>query len=151
LGFVDLLAAMGATVERGDDAITVSRAGPLQGIDADLADLPDMALTLAVVAVFAGSPTRITGVGFTRGHESDRIEAAVTELRRCGITAVAQPDGFTVEPGRPHAARIVTYGDHRVAMAFALLGLAVDGIDLDDPGCVAKTFPTYFETLEQLQ
>jgi 3-phosphoshikimate 1-carboxyvinyltransferase len=151
VGFVDVLAAMGASVERSRDAITVSRPGALHGIDADLADMPDMALTLAVVAVFADSPTRITGVGFTRGHESDRIEAAVTELRRCGIAAEATDDGFTVQPGEPHAARITTYGDHRVAMAFALLGLEVDGIELDDPGCVAKTFPGYFETLGQLQ
>jgi len=150
-GVVDVLAAMGAEVESTEGATTVRGTGTLRGIDIDLRHLSDMVPTLAAVAVFAESPTTIRGVGFIRGKESDRIAAVVTELRRCGIEAEEHDDGLTIRPGQPHAARFRTYDDHRLAMAFALIGLMVPGIEIDDPQCVAKTFPTYFEALEQLR
>ncbi|MEA3076837.1 MAG: 3-phosphoshikimate 1-carboxyvinyltransferase [Actinomycetota bacterium] len=149
--FVDLLERMGATVERAADRTTVVGPRQLRGIDADLADLPDMALTLAVVAVFADAPTTITGVEFIRGHETDRIEAVRTELGRLGIEVAEAEGGFTVYPGRPTAGRIETYDDHRMAMSFALLGLVVPGIEIADPGVVAKTYPDYFHDLDQLR
>ena len=151
LVFVDLLERMGAAVERGDGWIEVRGTGDVVGIDADLADLSDTAPTLAVVAACASTPTRVTGIGFIRAKESDRIAAVVTELRRCGVDAEEEDDGFVVRPGAPHGARIETYDDHRMAMSFAVLGLRVPGIVIDDPGCVAKTFPSFFEVLESLR
>jgi 3-phosphoshikimate 1-carboxyvinyltransferase len=150
LGFVDVLAAMGATVERGPGGTTVV-GGPLHGVDVDLADLSDTAQTLAAVAVFADSPTRVRGIGFVRGKETDRIGAVVTELRRCGIDAEETDDGFVVRPGTPSPARIRTYDDHRMAMSFALLGLRVPGIEIDDPEVVAKTFPGYWDAVSGLR
>ncbi len=153
LAFLTVLEQMGATVERGTHAITVVGPGSdgLEGGEFDLSALPDMAQTLAVVAPFARSPTRVTGVGFIRGHETDRIRAVVTELGRCGIHAVEEADGFVVHPGRPRPAVVQTYHDHRMAMSFALLGLAVPGIAIADPACVAKTFPGYFAALDGLR
>lgn len=119
--------------------------------DVDLRDTPDVAQTLAVVAVFADHPTRVRGIGFVRGHETDRLAAVVTELRRCGIKAEEHDDGFTVRPGAPHGAAVETYGDHRMAMSFALLGLKVPGIAIKNPSCVNKTFPAFFSVLDSLR
>jgi 3-phosphoshikimate 1-carboxyvinyltransferase len=150
VAFVDVLARMGATVEKAADSITV-RGAPIAGVAADLSDLSDTAPTLAVVAPFAATPTEVTGIGFIRSKESDRIAAVVTELQRCGIVAVEQPDGFVVQPGAPHGAMVETYGDHRMAMSFALLGLVTPGIEILDPDCVAKTFPGYWARLDGLR
>jgi 3-phosphoshikimate 1-carboxyvinyltransferase len=146
-----VLGEMGAEVVRDADGLEVRGTGRLEGIDVDLADLSDTAQTLAAVAVFATGPTRVRGIGFIRRKETDRIAAVVTELRRLGIEAREEPDGFVIEPGTPRPGRVRTYDDHRMAMSFALLGLVVPGIEIADPGCVAKTFPTYFEVLEQLR
>lgn len=151
VGFVDVLERMGVTVERGPDHLTVVGGGELRGVEVDLADLSDTAQTLAVVAPFASSPTTITGIGFIRGKETDRIGAVVTELRRCGIEAEELPDGLRVHPGSPMPATVSTYDDHRMAMSFALLGLLAPGISIADPGCVAKTFPGYWRALEDLR
>jgi 3-phosphoshikimate 1-carboxyvinyltransferase len=151
LALVDVFASMGATVERDATSTAVAGTGTLHGTTVDLRQFSDMVPTLAVVAAFADGPTTITGVGFIRGKESDRIDAVVTELRRCGIDAVANDDGMTVHPRRPHGAVIETYDDHRIAMAFSVLGLRVRGIEISDPGCVAKTFPEFFDTLDRLR
>lgn len=151
LRFVDVLESMGAIVERAANRTTVRGTGQLHGVEVDLRDLSDMVPTLAAVAVFADTPTTITGVGFIRGKESDRIGDLVTELRRCGIDATEQPDGLTITPGPVRPARIHTYDDHRMAMAFALVGLRAPGIEIADPECVRKTFPDYFEALDQLR
>jgi 3-phosphoshikimate 1-carboxyvinyltransferase len=154
-GFADLLAAMGADVARTATATTVvgpSPDVPLRGLgDVDLSTMPDMAQTLGVVAVFADAPTRVRGIGFIRGHETDRIAAVVRELRRCGIEAHEKDDGFVVQPGAPRPARVRTYDDHRMAMSFALLGLAAPGIEIEGPDCVAKTFPGFWTALESLR
>jgi 3-phosphoshikimate 1-carboxyvinyltransferase len=153
-GFVELLDAMGALVERAASATTVTGPGDgwLRGLgDVDLSAMPDMAQTLAAVAVFADGPTRVRGVGFIRGHETDRIAAVVHELRRCGIEADEEPDGFLVHPGTPRPARIATYDDHRMAMSFALLGLRSPGIEIEDPACVGKTFPAFWDVLDGLR
>jgi 3-phosphoshikimate 1-carboxyvinyltransferase len=102
------------------------------------------------VAVFAQTPTRVRGIGFVRGKETDRIGAMVTELRRAGIDAVEHDDGFTVHPGRPAPTRFETYGDHRMAMSLSLLGLRAPGIEISDPRCVAKTYPGFFADLARL-
>jgi 3-phosphoshikimate 1-carboxyvinyltransferase len=151
LRFVDVLESMGASVQWTDRSVTVEGRGRLRGVNVDLRHFSDMAQTLAVAAVFADSPTTIEGIGFIRAKESDRIGAVVTELRRCGVEATALDDGMVIRPGAPHGARIETYDDHRMAMSFALLGLRVEGIEIADPDCVAKTFPGYFGVLDSLR
>ena len=150
LGFVEVLRRMGAAVEVGSGSTEVTGSGRLRGIDVDLRDLSDTAQTLAAVAVFADGPTRVSGVGFIRRKETDRIAAVVTELRRCGIEAVDEADGFVVHPGTPRPTSVRTYDDHRMAMSFALLGLRAPGIVIEDPACVSKTYPHYFEDLARL-
>ncbi|MBI4944525.1 MAG: 3-phosphoshikimate 1-carboxyvinyltransferase, partial [Actinobacteria bacterium] len=151
LAFVDLLERMGATVERGTDRTTVIGPARLRGIDADMRHVSDTAQTLAAVAVGADGPTRVRGIGFVRGKETDRIRAVVTELRRAGIDAVEHDDGFTVVPGVPRPTVFRTYEDHRMAMSLALLGLRHPGIGLADPGCVAKTYPCFLDDLQTLR
>jgi len=151
VAFTDVLARMGADVAMGDDWVEV-RGGPLTGIDVDLRHISDTAPTLAAVAALAEGTTTVRGIGFVRGKESDRIAGPVNELRRCGIDAEETDDGFVVRPhGPPGPAAIETYDDHRMAMAFSVLGLVVPGIEILDPGCVAKTFPGFFAALEQLR
>jgi len=151
LAVVDVLAAMGAEVTNGAGWTEVRGTGQLRGIDVDLADLPDMAQTVAVVAARADGPTRVRGVGIIRHHETDRIAAVVAELRRLGVGADEHDDGFTVHPAPVRGATVRTYDDHRMAMSFALLGLVAPGVVIDDPGCVAKTFPDYFAALDRLR
>ncbi|MFQ5957006.1 MAG: 3-phosphoshikimate 1-carboxyvinyltransferase [Candidatus Brocadiales bacterium] len=149
--FADILGQMGARVQRGDNWIEVEGGTALHGIDIDLGDCPDLAQTLAAVAVFADGITRIRNVANLRIKETDRIRAVVEELHRAGIGAREYEDGFEVEPGEPAPAVIETYDDHRMAMSFSLVGLrAPGGIKIKDPGCVSKTFPGYFEELKRL-
>ncbi|WP_305786317.1 3-phosphoshikimate 1-carboxyvinyltransferase [Symbioplanes lichenis] len=150
VAFADVLARMGASVIHAAGSITVESSGSLRGIDVDMADISDTAQTLAAVAVFADSPTRVRGIGFIRGKETDRVGAVVTELRRAGIDATEDDDGFTIRPGTPRPTRFAMYEDHRMAMSMALLGLRVPGIEIADPGCVAKTYPEYFADLAAL-
>ncbi len=155
VAFVDILESMGATVVRTASTIEVDARslppGGLRGVDVDMAHCSDTAQTLAAVAVFASSPTKVTGIGFIRRKETDRINAVVTELRRCGIQAREDTDGFTIFPGTPQPATFATYDDHRMAMSFSLLGLKVPGMAVENPGCVAKTFPRFFDVLEALR
>lgn len=151
LEFVELLGAMGADVEIDHDATEVRGTGRLRGIDVDLADLSDTAQTLAVVATFADGPTTMRGIGFIRHKEIDRIAGVVNELTRRGIDATETDDGMVVRPGVPTPGRVETHDDHRMAMSFALLGLVHPGIEIADPGCVAKTFPDYFDRLDALR
>jgi 3-phosphoshikimate 1-carboxyvinyltransferase len=151
LAFVGVLEQMGARVSIEADATTVEGTGTLHGVSVDLRDFSDMAQTLAVTAVFADSPTRIEGIGFIRRKETDRIGAVVRELARVGVEAEALPDGLVIHPGRPTAARIETYDDHRMAMSFALLGLRAPGIAIAEPEVVAKTFPDFFDRLAGLR
>jgi 3-phosphoshikimate 1-carboxyvinyltransferase len=151
VAFVDLLERMGATAERGDGAIAV-RGRAEEGIDVDMADWSDTVPTLAAVACFARTPTRIRGVGFIRRKETDRIGSLVTELRRCGVDVAEEDDGLIIRPDvdRLHGARVRTYDDHRMAMALALLGLRVEGIEVESPDVVAKSFPTFWSALGSL-
>ena len=156
---VDVLEAMGARVVREPAGVEVTGPAPgahgrvhLRGGTFDLTAFSDMAPTVAAVAAFADEPVEVTGVGFIRGKETDRIAASVAELQRCGVDASETDDGFVVRPGGPgpHGAVIETYDDHRMAMSFALLGLVVPGIAIADPGCVAKTHPGFFADLARL-
>lgn len=150
VAFADVLGRMGADVQRSSIGTTVTGPARLRGVDVDLADISDTAQTLAAVAVFADSPTRVRGVGFIRGKETDRISAIVTELNRAGVDAVEHQDGFTVHPHLPAPTRFDTYHDHRMAMSLSLLGLRVPGIEIADPGCVSKTYPGFFRDLAKL-
>ena len=149
--FVSLLRQMGASTEEVAGCTTVT-GGPLRGVEVDLADMSDTAPTLAVAAAMASTPSTVRGIGFVRRKESDRIAAVVSELRRCGVEARELDDGFAVVPAPvPKGARVRTYDDHRIAMAFSVLGLVVPGIQIENPGCVAKTFPGFYEALEALR
>ncbi|MDA8297107.1 MAG: 3-phosphoshikimate 1-carboxyvinyltransferase [Actinomycetota bacterium] len=150
VAFAGLLEQMGAEVVRSPEQIAVRGTGVLHGIDADLSDCSDTAPTLAVVAAFADSPSTLRGIGFIRHKESDRIGRPVTELRRAGIAAEELEDGMRIVPGAPVRTRLRTYDDHRLAMSLALLGLGGSGMEIENPGCVAKTFPDYFERLAEL-
>jgi 3-phosphoshikimate 1-carboxyvinyltransferase len=145
MGFVDVLEHMGCRVERGRDATTVTGA-PLRGVDVDMNAISDTVMTLAAVALFARGMTRIRNIGHIRHKETDRIAALATELRKLGASVDEQPDGLVLfPPERTAPARIATYNDHRMAMSFAVVGLAAEGITVLDPGCVAKTYPGFWE------
>ncbi|MEY4511015.1 MAG: hypothetical protein RLZZ450_3137 [Pseudomonadota bacterium] len=150
---VHILAKMGCTLREGQDftELVGPPPGQLVGVDVDMGELSDVAQTLAVVAPFARTPTRVTGIGFIRKKETDRVGAVVNELNKLGIAAVEEADGFVVPPGTVSPGAVDTYDDHRMAMSFALLGLVRPGIVINDPGCVSKTFPTYFDVLETLR
>jgi 3-phosphoshikimate 1-carboxyvinyltransferase len=149
--FVEVLERMGCSVERGTDSIAVRGPRYLHGIEADMNAMPDMSLTLAVVACFAHGPTRITNVAHLRFKESDRIAALETELDRLGATVTASESDLLIEPPEQvKPARIRTYDDHRMAMSFAVAGLRAPGIVIEDPDCVAKTFPDFFARLREL-
>lgn len=152
LRFLDVLAQMGCSVEDTEVGIAVTGPmnGGLKGITVDMNDFSDQALTLAAIASFADSDVRIENIGHIRGQESDRICAIVTELARVGISCEEETDAVTIHPGIPVGGVIETYEDHRVAMAFSVIGLRVDGIRIDNPGCCGKTFEEYFNVLDAL-
>ncbi|MCU1501941.1 MAG: 3-phosphoshikimate 1-carboxyvinyltransferase, partial [Ilumatobacteraceae bacterium] len=150
-GFADLLGAMGCRTTRDDTGTTVERDGELIGIDVDMADQSDLVPTLAVVAAGATTPTTILGVGFIRGKESDRIGDLCAELRRAGVGATELDDGLRIDPGPVHPARLGTHHDHRLAMAFAVLGLANEGIEVEDPLVVSKSWPGFWAMLDGLR
>lgn len=146
-----ILERMGCSVERRGDTVAVrGPAGRLRAVDVDMNDLPDAVLALAVVALFAEGTTRIRNVANLRIKETDRLAALETELRKLGARATAGPDWLEIEPGPPRGAAIDTYEDHRMAMSFALAGLRIPGVVIRDPGCVAKTWPSYFDALARL-
>ena len=149
VGFVDLLQQMGCRVSKTSDSIGVA-GGPLQGIEADLADMPDQVPTLAVVAAFAEGTTVIKNVAHLKSKESDRLSATVNELRKMGIDAICTADTLEVKGGKPKGAIIDTYNDHRIAMSFAMAGLNVPGVNIRNEDCVEKSFPTFWQVFEGL-
>ncbi|GAB4400029.1 MAG: 3-phosphoshikimate 1-carboxyvinyltransferase [Anaerolineales bacterium] len=152
VAFVDVLKQMGCTVEENDNSILVARNSPLHGIDVDMRDIPDTAQTLAAIAPFADSPTRIRGIASARVKETDRVHATCVELDRLGVRVEEHEDGMTIHPlEKMRSASIQTYNDHRMAMAFSLIGLRLDGVTIENPACVSKTFPNYFDVLETLR
>ncbi len=146
--FAEVLARFGARAEREADCTRVFGTGELRGLDLDLDAMPDMTLTAAVVAAHAKGPTRIRGVEVLRHHESDRIAAGASELRKLGCEVQEYEGGLDIHPPAQlrRGAQIETYLDHRMAMAFALAG----ELEILDPGCAAKTYPRYFEVLAEL-
>lgn len=148
--FADALEAMGATVEWGDDYISVTR-NHLNGIDRDYNAIPDAAMTIATTALFAKGPTLIRNVYNWRVKETDRLHAMATELRKVGAEVEEGEDYLKVTPPAviKHAS-IATYNDHRMAMCFSMLAFADCGVTIEDPDCTRKTFPQYFEVFSGL-
>jgi 3-phosphoshikimate 1-carboxyvinyltransferase len=148
--FVKTLAIMGCKIGMGDKRIYV-QGWPLRGIDVDMNDISDTVMTLAAVACFAEGPTTIRNVAHIRHKETDRLAALATELRRVGADVEQFADGLAITPRPLHGAEIETYNDHRMAMSMALIGLRVPGIVIKNPGCVAKTYPGFWDDLEKLR
>jgi len=148
--FLSVLRRMGAKINWRRHSVVIEGGGDFSGLDIDMHTMPDMVPTLAVLAPFATSPTRIRNVQFIRHHESDRIRALAVELTRLGVKVVEHDDGLDIEPTRPKPAVIETYDDHRIAMSFAIMGLKVPGIRIKEPGCVSKTYPHFFVDLAAL-
>jgi 3-phosphoshikimate 1-carboxyvinyltransferase len=152
--FADALAEMGATITMGEDWIEASLADgkKLQAIDADFNHIPDAAMTIGVLALFAEGVTTIRNIASWRVKETDRIAAMAAELRKVGATVEEGADYIRITPPAtltPNAV-IHTYDDHRMAMCFSLVSLGGVPITIDDPKCVAKTFPTYFEVFQKI-
>lgn len=146
------LAAMGCAVERRGDALTVSGPARLAPLRADLGDMPDQVTTLAALAALADGESELTGVAVARGHETDRLAALAIELGKLGVAVLERPDGLVIGGGlvaqRPAGAapvRLATHDDHRLAMAFAALGAAVPGVVVEEPWCVSKTYPAFWQ------
>ena len=128
--------------------MTLTGPAQLSAIDADMEAIPDMAQTLAIVAAFADGPSRITNLASLRVKETDRVQAIAKELPKLGVQVEEGPSEWTITPptgGIYTSASIDTYDDHRMAMAFAVAGLRVPGVHINNPGCVAKTFPDFWE------
>ncbi len=147
VGFRDALVQMGCQLIKEDTIV----GGQLRGIDVDMNAISDTVMTLAVVALFATGPTTIRNVAHIRHKETDRLAALATELRKVGASVDERPDGLTIHPCPLHGALLDTYDDHRMAMSLALIGLRIPGISINDPGCTAKTFPSYWRSLENLR
>jgi len=151
VGFAGVLERMGCRIDQTETSTTVTgpKDGRLRGIDADLNAMPDMAQTLAVLALFAEGPTNVRNVANLRIKETDRIAAVAAELAKFGATVQTRADGFAImPPAIPRPAEVDTYDDHRMAMSFALAGLRIDGVVIRGAECVSKTFPEYFEVFE---
>jgi 3-phosphoshikimate 1-carboxyvinyltransferase len=152
IAFLDVLQQMGSEIKEGENFIEVSGAPSLHGVDVDMRDIPDTAQTLAAIVPFASSPTRIRGIASARVKETDRVSATCTELKRLGVQVEEHEDGMTIYPCQTFKpAKVQTYNDHRMAMAFSLIGLRFDGVTIENPACVSKTFPNYFEVLDTLR
>jgi 3-phosphoshikimate 1-carboxyvinyltransferase len=153
--FLGVLDKMGCEIEDTTDGIRVigPEEGIYKGVDVDMNDFSDQALTLAVLAVFAKTPTCIRNIGHIRKQECDRLHAIVAELTKLGLVVVEEETAVCILPVEPEdikPAVIETYEDHRVAMAFALIGLKIPGIIIDNYECCGKTFENFFEVLETL-
>jgi 3-phosphoshikimate 1-carboxyvinyltransferase len=150
IAFVDCLQRMGCEVRRDPDSIAVF-GRKLCGIDVDMNAISDTVQTLAVVALFADSATTIRNVAHIRHKETDRISALATELRKLGADVIERDDGLTIKPVALQPATIDTYRDHRMAMSFAIAGLRIAGVRINDPRCVEKTYPSFFLDFPSLQ
>ena len=147
--FCECLAQMGCDVEYNESSIRV-RGGSLTGIDVDMNAISDTVQTLTAVALFAKGTTRIRGVEHNRHKETDRIGDLATELRKFGAKVTEFEDGLEIQPAPLQGATIDTYDDHRMAMSLALVGLQVDDVVIRDPGCTHKTYPGFFDDLQEL-
>ena len=150
--FTEALALMGAKIQTLEASIKVSKVKTLQAINLDCNHIPDAAMTLAVLALFANGTTKLHNIGSWRVKETDRIKAMATELKKLGAAVVEGEDFIEITPPLhiKEDVEIDTYDDHRIAMCFSLVSLKNIPITINDPACVNKTFPTYFEVLESI-
>lgn len=151
LRFAEVLRDMGCRVEIAPDSVEVLGPDRLQGVEVDMNAFSDTMITLAAISPFATGPTTIENVGHTRLQETDRLSAVATELNRLGMKTQTTSSSIRIIPNTIKPGVVRTYGDHRMAMAFAITGLVASGIRIGDPGCVTKTFPGYFGALESLR
>ena len=147
--FVDILKKMGCGVKKGNDFIEV-QGNRLKSVDVDMNEMPDVVPTLAVTSLFADSTTIIRNVQNLRFKETDRLKALAFELRKIGANVEEMNDGLKIKRRRLQKAMIETYNDHRMAMSFAVAGLAINGIKIKNPNCVAKSFPDFWNKFNSL-
>ncbi len=147
--FADVLARMGCHVKKDADVVSLNWAEPLKGVREDCNEMPDIVPTLTVVALFARGKTVIRNVPHLRHKESDRIASVATELRKLGAKIKENPDGLEIEPTELHGGTLETWGDHRLAMAFSLVSMVVPGVVIKDPHVVEKSFPEYFQVIQE--
>jgi 3-phosphoshikimate 1-carboxyvinyltransferase len=150
--FVDILEKMGCEIKKDQMKKSITVIGPkkLKALSVDMSLMPDTAQTLAVLAAFADGVTHIKGLSTLKVKETDRLEATKSELRKMGITSVITDDSITVIGGNPKGARIRTYDDHRMALAFSVAGAVIPGMQIENPIVVAKSFPDYWEKIQSL-
>jgi 3-phosphoshikimate 1-carboxyvinyltransferase len=140
-----LLAAMGAAVARTPAGLQVTGGTRIAPLDADLGDVGELTPVLAALCALADGPSRLTGIGHLRGHETDRLQALDEVLSAVGAQVQQLPDGLVITPGPRRPARLGSYADHRMVHAAAVLGLAVEGVEAEDPGAVTKTLPDFVQ------
>lgn len=150
IAFLTVLEKMGCDVMESATGLTVKTPKVLQGVVVNMQDFSDTFMTLAAIAPFAKTPTTITGIAHTRLQESDRITAMRKGLEQLQIKVEEGPDSITIYPGSPKAGVIDSHNDHRIAMAFSIIGLRVSGIEIDGAECVAKTCPAFFDLWSDL-
>ena len=152
LKFLDIISKMGAKIEYKSDSIQVSKASNLKGLEIDCIEIPDAAMTLAIMAVFADKPTKLKNIGSWRVKETDRILAMDNELTKMGVEVSTTHDSMTIFPQKQlnDNISIKTYNDHRIAMCFSLFCLKNLNITIQDPNCVNKTYPDYFKDLKSV-
>ncbi|MEY2583763.1 MAG: 3-phosphoshikimate 1-carboxyvinyltransferase [Ilumatobacteraceae bacterium] len=149
--FCEVLTKMGCNATRGEHSTIMESGDTLRGIDIDMVDMSDLVPTLAATAVFASTPTRIRGVGFIRAKESDRLGDLCLELGRLGALANETDDGLVIEPSALHGSVLQTHHDHRLAMAFGVIGLQVADVEIENTDVVSKSWPGFWEMLEGLR
>lgn len=142
----DVFEAMGARIT----GATVEGADRVSPVDVSVEEMPDQLATIATLCALAEGRSTITGAGVTRGHETDRIAAVATGLRALGASVDELPDGLVIDGPARHGARIATYDDHRMAMAFAALGARIPGVVIEEPGCVSKTYPDFWDDIARI-
>jgi len=152
LRFLDIISKMGAKIEYKSESIKVSKASNLKGLEIDCIEIPDAAMTLAIMAVFADKPTKLKNIGSWRVKETDRILAMDNELTKMGVEVSTTHDSMTIFPQKQlnDDISIETYNDHRIAMCFSLFCLKNLNITIQDPNCVNKTYPDYFNDLKSV-
>ena len=155
--FFDILRTMGCTItwtgeggKQSTKEVTIFRSGPLNGVNVDMSDCPDIVQTLAMVAAVATTPTRITGVHHLREKESDRIAAIMQGLNTLGVSVTTSKDEIIITPGTLHNGIIHPGRDHRTAMSFAILGSVIGGVTILDAGCVTKSYPEFWEVFKKV-
>ena len=152
LKFLDVLSAMGANIDYLENSIKVSSNQPLRGMTINCKEIPDAAMTLAVLAMFANGITKLTNIKSWRVKETDRIQAMENELRKLGAKVSTTESSITIDPPKEiiDEVKINTYDDHRIAMCFSLISLAHKEITILDPKCVNKTYPSFFKDFESV-